>query len=574
MRTRWRRILWPRWARRPVRRFARAPLGRLVRHFLDKMVRGGQDQSSELDLGAGALLGFLAAPGAFTSLLMLDKYSALLNWFRGHLRDDLYVTSVPDKYLFLCVAMAVTGIVTALKWDQLLPDPQDYLNLAPLPVRPRRILLANALAILVAVAIISVDVSAVPAVLFPGFVMAAARSTFTAFAQFAVIHIFCVVLASVFSIASVFTILGTASAVLPRATFRAWSAWLRGALLLAFLALLLSGFAGASLTDRLHSESPIRFLPSMWFLALYQQLQHRATPVLEPMARWALAGLASSIVAAAVACTASYRRSFASTLEGGPAPSRQHALAAILWVLDAFAPRRAGFARAAHRFAVRALLRSETHRLTIAVALGLGGMAALQDNFGASLGCGFLLLLGLRVAFEIPAGVPANWIFRAILDTRTNETQPIARRVMLSFLVPLVLAPCMAVAWLAIGPVYAVGHTAFVLALSVAVIELLLNGYRKVPLTCPMPGFRDHFLMLCLIQFVGYEVFTRAGAAMETWMWAAPWRFALVPLAMAWAWHWNRGRLAEAREAGEVEEGLTFENVSAPAVTRMDLSGG
>src|SRR6478609_2298678 len=120
MRTRWRRILWPRWARRPVRRFARAPLGRLVRHFLDKMVRGGQDQSSELDLGAGALLGFLAAPGAFTSLLMLDKYSALLNWFRGHLRDDLYVTSVPDKYLFLCVAMAVTGIVTALKWDQLL----------------------------------------------------------------------------------------------------------------------------------------------------------------------------------------------------------------------------------------------------------------------------------------------------------------------------------------------------------------------------------------------------------------------------------------------------------------------
>ena len=66
-------------------------------------------------------------------------------------------------------------------------------------------------------------------------------------------------------------ILGTASAVLPRGTFRAWSAWLRGALLLAFLALLLSGFAGGSLTGRLNLESPIRFLPPMWFLALYQQ---------------------------------------------------------------------------------------------------------------------------------------------------------------------------------------------------------------------------------------------------------------------------------------------------------------
>ena len=114
---------------------ARRPFGRLVAHFLQKLVRGGQDDaSSELDLGAGALLGFLAAPGAFTSLLMLDKYSAFLNWMRGRLNDDLYVTSVPDKYLFLCVAMAVTGIVTVLKWDQLLPDTQDYLNLAPLPV--------------------------------------------------------------------------------------------------------------------------------------------------------------------------------------------------------------------------------------------------------------------------------------------------------------------------------------------------------------------------------------------------------------------------------------------------------
>src|SRR3954452_4458325 len=147
MRKRWRRILLARWARKALRRWARAPMGRLTGHFLDKMVRGGQDEtSSELELGGGALLGILAAPGAFTSMLMLDKYSAFLNWMRGRLNDDLYVTSVPDKYLFLSVAMAVTGIVTVLKWDQILPDTQDYLNFAPLPIRSRRILLPNALA--------------------------------------------------------------------------------------------------------------------------------------------------------------------------------------------------------------------------------------------------------------------------------------------------------------------------------------------------------------------------------------------------------------------------------------------
>ena len=47
----------------------------------------------------------------------------------------------------------------------------------------------------------------------------------------------------------------------------------------------------------------------------------------------------------------------------------------------------------------------------------------------------------------------------------------------------------------------------------------------------------------------------------------------LVPVAMRAAWQWNRRRLAEARDAGELEEGLTFENAAVTAVTRMDLSG-
>src|SRR5947199_3032404 len=219
MRTRLRRTLLLPWGRRPIRRWARRPFGRLVRHFLMKLVRGGQDDaSSEFDLGAGALLGLLAAPGAFTSLLMLDKYSAFLNWMRGHLRDDLYITSIPDKYLFLSVAMAVAGIVTVLKWDQILPDQQDYLNFAPLPVRSRQILMANAVAILTAVLVVAIDVNLIPSILFPMFVTAAARSAVQSFLPFAMTHIVIVILASIFSISSVFAILGAVSAVLPRDT--------------------------------------------------------------------------------------------------------------------------------------------------------------------------------------------------------------------------------------------------------------------------------------------------------------------------------------------------------------------
>ena len=142
---------------------------------------------------------------------------------------------------------------------------------------------------------------------------------------------------------------------------------------------------------------------------------------------------------------------------------------------------------------------------------------------------------------------------------------------MLSFLTPLVLVPALALAWWNSGPATAMLHVLYLLALGICLVELQLAGYRKIPLTCPAPGFRDHLPMLCLVQFLGFEFFTRAGFAMEEWMLAAPLRFLLVPVAMFRAWHWNRRRLREAREAGEVEEGLTFENVQVSAVERLNL---
>jgi hypothetical protein len=113
-----------------------------------------------------------------------------------------------------------------------------------------------------------------------------------------------------------------------------------------------------------------------------------------------------------------------------------------------------------------------------------------------------------------------------------------------------------------------------VLALSLCFMEILLAGYRKVPLACPMPGFRDNLLMLCLMQFLGFEVFTRMGAGMERWMFGQPALFLLVPAVMLMAWLWNRMRLRDALEAGELEEGLTFENLRTPAVERLKLDEG
>src|SRR2546428_8662396 len=127
--TRLRRRLSLRFLRQPLDRLLATPFGRLTAHFLDRLVRGEGTASSEFELGVGGLLGLLAAPGAFYCFLLFDRYSALLAWMRRRLNDDLYLTSIPDKFLFLTLAMAVSAIVTVLKWDRILPDSQDYLNL-------------------------------------------------------------------------------------------------------------------------------------------------------------------------------------------------------------------------------------------------------------------------------------------------------------------------------------------------------------------------------------------------------------------------------------------------------------
>jgi hypothetical protein len=561
-----------------------------VAHFLARLLRGGQDSASaEFELGVGSLLGLLAAPGALACFLMLNKYSSLLYWVHGWRHVDVYLFSLPDKYLFLTLAMAITGILTVLKWDRILPDAQDYLNLAPLPIRPRSIFLANAAAIAIAAIVIGVDVSAIPTALFPLFATASTRASVSATLQFIGVHGLVVLLASAFTFFASFAVLGSLLAVLPREAFRACSSWVRGTLLLAFTMLLFTGFAGQDLVRRLElaPHSAVRWLPSLWYLGLYQRLQHRAGPPLAGLASTGVMAAAAAFALMALTYAIGYRRRFAGVLEGGRRPSQQRLFALALTLLDLFSPRAAGFERACHRFAARALLRNEAHRLAIAVSIGLGCLLAFQTASSAEASPGpiplpslleaplilaYLLILGLRIAFDLPAGVPAAWIFRAILDPRENRTLPVARRVICSFLVPLVLLPTLAFFWRRWDFLISAGHTLYVLALSLCLVELQLAGYRKIPFTCPVPGFREHFLMLCLIQFFGFECFTRLGAGAEHWMFAAPLRFLLVPGVMIAAWLWNRQRLKDAQEAGELEEGLTFENAPLRVFERLNLS--
>lgn len=559
----------------PRGRVASRPFLRLVRHFLARLLRGGHEsESGEFEFGAGPLLGILAAPGAFFSLLLFEKYSTLQDFFLHRRQPNLYAFSAPDKYFFICLAMGAAGILTALKWDRILPDSQDYLNLAPMPVRPRTIFLANAVAVAFAVGVVAIDVNGFSSILFPLVAGSYAHLGIADLARFISAHAAALMLASLFTFCTILAVLGTLAALLPRALFRACSSWVRGALLTGSAVLLVGGPAVPR-----NPNSMAQFYPPLWFLALYQWLEGHVSPAMERLSHLALEAVAIAFLWMLAAYALGYRRSFAGVLEGGKPPRKQHVARLALAFLDLFGAGAADFERACYRFILRALLRNEGHRLCIAVAIGLGWLIAAREatanepatRLEAPFMAAYLLILGLRIAFELPAGVASNWVFRTALDPRANPTLGAPRRVMLSFLVPFVLAPAFVLAWRDIGFPAAALHTAIVLALSMSLGEVLLAGYRKIPLTSPLPPFSDDFLARCVIQIVAFALFTQLGALLDGWLLRNPWYSPLLPAAIAAVCLANRRRIAQARQDGELDEALLFENSAPIAVQRLDL---
>ena len=565
--------------RRP--RLARRPFVRLVIHFLNRLLRSDRDADSEFELGIGPLLGLLAAPGALCSIILFEKYSSLADWIMHRSRRDVFVYSISDKYFFICLAMAVAGVVTALKWDKILPDAQDYLNLSPLPLRSRSILVANATAVAIAVTALAIDVNAASTVLFPGVVGAYANLGFGATFAFMSVHAAVLILATFFTFCSIFALLGMLSAVLPTQIFRAISAWARGLVLVGSVGMLITFSAGPKWLYVLQNnpKSPLRFLPTVWFLGLYQRLQNRSAPAAISLGDHAIAASAIAFVLMALSYAFSYRRRFAAILESSRPPARQWLLSGVLRFLDFFSAGASDFERACHRFIIRAMLRDETHRLAIAVSIGLGWLLALLavssdspvTRLAAPLAAAYPLILGLRISFEIPAGVPSNWIFRVIIDPRTHETTGLTRRVLLSFIVPVVIVPAFLIALWQLRPLAAIAHAFYAIALCLALGEILLSGYRKIPLTSPLPSMQANLPVMVIIHATAFAFFTQIGARFEKTLLDIPSLFPVVPAALAVAWLWNRHRISDARANGEWQEGFTFDSAAPPEVERLDL---
>ena len=573
--------------------FLGRPFPRLVRHCVDRIFHGGEASDADgLDLSIGVVLGLLALPGIFASLFLIDKYGSLFQVIRGDLDFDPYKASLPDEYFFIVFSMVVTASVAVWKWDSLLPDRRDYNNLAPLPIRSRGFFLANLLALLLLTAILSLDVNAASIVLFP-LVVCGSRTSFAYFARFLGAHSVSMVLGSIFGFLLVLAILGVLMTVLPFRAFRKSSLYVRFAIILFLMTALSTSFAVPPMIQTLaeHPHSLFRLLPAVWFLALCQSRLGRADPLLHSLGRTALVATCIALACAVASYAFSYHRCFSRSSETMVTlPAGGGSVASWLFALLDRLILRSPFERASFRFTFRALVRGPNQALVIGWFAGLGIVIASQTLFVAvsapshaierfpsaeilsvPLTLAYFLVLGLRCTFDIPANLRANWLFRLQINPKTRECASLARKVVFTLLFPgliLICFPLYSYFW---GWRTSLIHTAIVAAMCVALTEVSLTRFRKVPFTCSAPAFKSHAIVAVLVYIFGFFVFSTFTALAERWTLDVPIRLLVFVLFFPGIWlalrEWRRSLTY-------VDTQIIFEEKSSPAVEGMNLTYG
>jgi hypothetical protein len=565
------------------------PFWRIVQLFVDRIFRGGGDADTEgLDLGVGLVLTLLAMPGGFVSLFLLNKYGTFLQWLRGATNVDPLAIALPDEYFFLVLSMTVTGAVAVWRWDAIFPDRRDYMNLVPLPISTRTIFFANLVAVLFLVGLIAVDVNAASCILFP-MVVGATQTKFLFFLKFAMVHAVGVVLASLFAFFAVFSVMGLLMAMLPARAFKRFSTYIRGVVVVYLVALLCTAFA---VPNSLMRAGPVPawtyLMPSCWFLGLCQSLRGRAGPVLMELSRLALPGVAAVVAIALCAYAVGYQRHFVRIAE--IADRTAAARHPRTWRLGKLLDRlvlRTPYQRGCFRFVYRTLLRSEAHRLVLTAVGGLSlvlASQALMDAFAnakswrqAALSANalsipfiisFLVVVGLRLVFEIPAELRSNWIFQLMLDRDGEECEPLARKVILTLLLPGLLAITFPVYVDLEGWRVACLHTLLVTTWTVLLTNVVLIRFRKLPFTCTLPLFQQHSFVTLLSVCFGFLLYATSTPEFEASALAEPARMiGLIPV-VAVAWYIPHHL---AKSTIDIERKLIFEESPTHAFETLGL---
>ncbi len=406
------------------------------------------------------------------------------------------------EHRLIATTMLAVGLFAVLSWDATFPDRRDVMVLAQLPVRARTLFLAKVAASGTVLGLCILALHVVSGITWPWvFARGGLAGIIRSFAAY-----WCTIFASgAFLFCSVLSVQGIAAQLLPRRWFLRLSAFLQLAAFCLFLGVyfLQPGIVTPAAITNPENQWVFAWLPSYWFLALFNQLNGSMHPGFAQLARRAWIGLALSLSGAVSALLLCYFRTMRKIVEEPdivPRTKGWHWRPSLGSALQT----------AMLMFSFRSLVRSRQHRMVVAFYLGVGFAVALsclnipaaqQDLARPSLhpaSLRFLIstivmmsfaVLGTRVAFSLPVSLPANWILRITQVHPSRDYIATTRRSLLVLAVAPILIGSATFSlplqpWLQVA-----GHLAVLGLLGVLFTELSLLGFHKIPFTCSfLPG--------------------------------------------------------------------------------------
>jgi hypothetical protein len=416
------------------------------------------------------------------------------------------------EHFFIETTMTVAGLIAVLNWDAAFPDRRDVLVLAPLPVRTSTLLAAKIAGLFAAPALATIALNVFSGVLWP-VIFRSGRHGFAGALLSWPAYWITIFAAGAFVVFGILGIQGLAANLLPRQLFLRLSAVLQAAIMCLLLSVY---FLEPSLESPEALASPqnqrlLAWLPSYWFLALFNQLNGSMHPALAALAREAWIGLAVSSAGACAALLLCYFRMMRKLVEQ---PDILPAARSRSWLPQFSDP----LTTAITCFGLRTLLRSRQHRMILSFYVGigitclvgyvkliLGGFGTASSFLLASIVLMILGVVGLRAVSSIPISLRANWIIRI---TQIRPAGDYQRAVRVSWIAlgvaPLLLA--VAAFFFATVPWEpALGHIITMMCLGILLVELCLYTFPKLPFTCSyLPGKAQvHFVFwACVLFFV------------------------------------------------------------------------
>jgi hypothetical protein len=538
---------------------AQSPTRILIHHFFRRFFDNDTVQpDGDTQTTVVRAVAFTAVPGLMVAFWLQNYYT--------YLPPRPFWATIADRYFFVLFSFVAIGAVTIFEWEMLFPDRLDFLVLSPLPIKPLQMLAAKATALIAFLTLFLIGSNLFGSILLP-------LVTHNHIFHQMLAHSIATLLAGTFAALFFLALGGVLLCLLGAEHFRILSPLIQMLSVIALvLLMILFPWFGSSM--HLWLAGPLgnaRFVPTLWFLGLYEQLlDGAAAPAFaHEMSRYALRATAIAavlvLITYPIAWTRMRRMAFEGSTRQRTQPSRW--LTTLLHRIV----RRPG-ERAVFHFIGQTIRRNNRYQVYLAIYAGVGLALAIAcavtlrvtgghvrpalSNEGVHAVTPLLLfwvIAGLRTAFAFPLTLTSRWVFR-ITGVSLAECAAAARRwVLLCALAALacILAVLTLAHW---DARHLLVQLVFGLALSLLLTDAFFAFHTSVPFTQPrMPGRVSFPLMLTLYLGVFpisiYEVVELELRIEKNLLKLLP--IVLATLAIHWAISRKHNEPAEVEEAME-----------------------